>query len=234
MQNLGIMWHLKYLTIEVIFFCLAKQSVAQFKILGITSGRTNNDSREVTLIQINPLHENTSDMVKHRSQGYVPVQNDNSTSKPKPITETTIIVENQPSKIIKLQIINDTVASNTSTREAKLQYDKRRTDNSIINITPLKITSSSANRLTSYHRRRATSSIKLAGDSELFYIHKPSTSAPFRKHDLPKTNDIAADFVNQRYKRRKFKSRCRCERIWNCSRIQMSVGRCAPDYFMCC
>lgn len=33
---------------------------------------------------------------------------------------------------------------------------------------------------------------------------------------------------------RKFRSRCRCERIWNCPKLQITVPRCPEDYFMCC
>lgn len=35
-------------------------------------------------------------------------------------------------------------------------------------------------------------------------------------------------------KRNRYKSRCRCERISNCPRIQISVTRCEPNYFLCC
>ncbi|XP_022831439.1 uncharacterized protein LOC111359947 isoform X2 [Spodoptera litura] len=34
--------------------------------------------------------------------------------------------------------------------------------------------------------------------------------------------------------KRKFRSRCRCEKIWNCAKLQISVPRCPEEYFMCC
>lgn len=33
---------------------------------------------------------------------------------------------------------------------------------------------------------------------------------------------------------RQFRSRCRCEKIWNCPKLQISVHRCPDEYFMCC
>lgn len=34
--------------------------------------------------------------------------------------------------------------------------------------------------------------------------------------------------------KRRFRSRCRCERIWNCAKLQISVPRCPEEYFLCC
>ncbi|XP_013146959.1 PREDICTED: uncharacterized protein LOC106109865 [Papilio polytes] len=34
--------------------------------------------------------------------------------------------------------------------------------------------------------------------------------------------------------RRKFRSNCRCEKIWNCPKLQITVPRCPDEYFMCC
>ncbi|KAL1374585.1 hypothetical protein pipiens_004866 [Culex pipiens pipiens] len=125
-------------------------------------------------------------------------------------------------------------ARNISTREGKLQNSgNHRTDNDIINIAPLQrptIATSTLASPTSSHRRRATGSVKLTGDSEMFFIHKPSSPAPFKKQHQSKENDVIADFVIQRYKRRKYKSKCRCERIWNCPRIQISI---ASFFFLC-
>lgn len=33
---------------------------------------------------------------------------------------------------------------------------------------------------------------------------------------------------------KKFKSKCRCEKISNCPKFQMTIARCPSDYFMCC
>ncbi|XP_030040234.2 uncharacterized protein LOC115455704 isoform X2 [Manduca sexta] len=34
--------------------------------------------------------------------------------------------------------------------------------------------------------------------------------------------------------KRRFRSRCRCEKIWNCPKLQITVPRCPEEYFMCC
>ncbi|XP_045539142.1 uncharacterized protein LOC106714560 isoform X1 [Papilio machaon] len=34
--------------------------------------------------------------------------------------------------------------------------------------------------------------------------------------------------------RRKFRTNCRCEKIWNCPKLQITVPRCPDEYFMCC
>lgn len=34
--------------------------------------------------------------------------------------------------------------------------------------------------------------------------------------------------------KRKFRSRCRCEKIWNCAKLQITVPRCPNEYFLCC
>ncbi|GAB0099983.1 hypothetical protein DMENIID0001_158890 [Sergentomyia squamirostris] len=35
-------------------------------------------------------------------------------------------------------------------------------------------------------------------------------------------------------KYRGYKSKCRCEKIWKCHKMQISIARCPPDHFMCC
>ncbi|KAJ8712925.1 hypothetical protein PYW08_008229 [Mythimna loreyi] len=34
--------------------------------------------------------------------------------------------------------------------------------------------------------------------------------------------------------KKRFRSRCRCEKIWNCAKLQITVPRCPDEYFMCC
>lgn len=209
------------------------ESDAQFKILGITSGRSNSDGGELTLVQIKPLQLNETEVVESRSFKEAPISTSSPIDTTTSTTDRSTTVETQTSKIIKLQIMDSSVARNISTRERKLQYANHRMDNDIINISPLKPLSLPGVPSSSL-RRRATGSIKLTGESDLFYIQKPSSPAPFKKHHQPKENDVLSDFGLHRYKRRKYKSKCRCERIWNCPRIQISIARCAPDYFMCC
>ncbi|XP_055529551.1 uncharacterized protein LOC129721246 [Wyeomyia smithii] len=226
---------LKYIAIGVFLLVLIQSSYAQFKILGVTSGRSSSDNVELALVHIRPLLQSPAKPVASRSFEDAPVSIAISTSEPVTAADN-VRIEPEGSKIIKLQIMDPSAARNISTRERKLQYSNLLTDNNIINIAPLKPTSipTTTNGPIPSHRRRATGSTVLNGDSELFYIRTPSSPAPFKKHYQTKENDIISDFVLQRYKRRKYKSKCRCERIWNCPRIQLSIARCAPDYFMCC
>ncbi|XP_013195164.2 uncharacterized protein LOC106138537 [Amyelois transitella] len=34
--------------------------------------------------------------------------------------------------------------------------------------------------------------------------------------------------------KRRFRSKCRCEKIWNCPKLQITVPRCPDEYFLCC
>ncbi|XP_068623802.1 uncharacterized protein [Battus philenor] len=49
----------------------------------------------------------------------------------------------------------------------------------------------------------------------------------------PKIGYTTANLI-QKSGKRKFRSNCRCEKIWNCPRLQISVPRCPNEYFMCC
>ncbi|KAJ2940238.1 hypothetical protein O0L34_g11808 [Tuta absoluta] len=56
----------------------------------------------------------------------------------------------------------------------------------------------------------------------------------FKKEDEVRSS-IATNLV-ERNSRRKFKSKCRCEKIWNCGqgKLQITVPRCPNEYFLCC
>ncbi|CAH4030627.1 unnamed protein product [Pieris brassicae] len=45
---------------------------------------------------------------------------------------------------------------------------------------------------------------------------------------------IATTNLVERTGKRKFKSHCRCEKIWNCPKLQITVPRCPNEYFLCC
>lgn len=53
----------------------------------------------------------------------------------------------------------------------------------------------------------------------------------FQKQDVG--NSITTNLVERGGKRR-FKSKCRCEKIWNCPKLQITVPRCPNEYFLCC
>ncbi|RVE47919.1 hypothetical protein evm_007433 [Chilo suppressalis] len=54
-----------------------------------------------------------------------------------------------------------------------------------------------------------------------------------------KNSDKSFNIVGQtnfieRASKRKFKSRCRCEKITNCPKLQITVPRCPDELFLCC
>ncbi|XP_037036391.1 uncharacterized protein LOC119074381 [Bradysia coprophila] len=64
------------------------------------------------------------------------------------------------------------------------------------------------------------------------YIEARSFHHPDSPNHVTPRNDYK--YVKVVKYRNKYKSKCRCERIWNCPKIQISIQRCEPDYFMCC
>lgn len=57
---------------------------------------------------------------------------------------------------------------------------------------------------------------------KLSYFQKPQVFVSFPTNSIEKTA------------RRKFRSHCRCEKIWNCPKLQITVPRCPDEYFLCC
>ncbi|CAK1552365.1 unnamed protein product [Leptosia nina] len=58
--------------------------------------------------------------------------------------------------------------------------------------------------------------------SKLHYFGKESAFGGFARNAV------------ERAAKRRFKSRCRCEKIWNCPKLQITVPRCPDEYFLCC
>lgn len=51
--------------------------------------------------------------------------------------------------------------------------------------------------------------------------------------DLQSTSKPATtNSKNGKY--RGYRSKCRCEKIWKCQKMQISIARCPHDHFMCC
>lgn len=57
---------------------------------------------------------------------------------------------------------------------------------------------------------------------KLSYFQKPQVFVSFPTNSIEKSA------------KRRFRSHCRCEKIWNCPRLQISVPRCPNEYFLCC
>lgn len=57
---------------------------------------------------------------------------------------------------------------------------------------------------------------------KLSYFQKPRVFVSFPTNSIEKSA------------KRRFRSNCRCEKIWNCPKLQISVPRCPNEYFLCC
>ncbi|XP_055297685.1 uncharacterized protein LOC129566113 [Sitodiplosis mosellana] len=66
------------------------------------------------------------------------------------------------------------------------------------------------------------------------YQHKFNSVIPESANRSPVHSPVQSTKRHKAIKRNNYKSRCRCERISNCPRIQISVTRCEPNYFLCC
>lgn len=66
------------------------------------------------------------------------------------------------------------------------------------------------------------------------YQVKSNSVIPESPNPSPVYSPAPAIKHHKAIKRNNYKSRCRCERISNCPRIQLSVSRCEPNYFLCC
>ncbi|XP_046964240.1 uncharacterized protein LOC124533121 [Vanessa cardui] len=67
--------------------------------------------------------------------------------------------------------------------------------------------------------------------SKLSHFKKANTINAVSTNSL---NSFAVSTKVDRPYKRKFKSRCRCEKIENCPKLQITVPRCPNDYFLCC
>jgi hypothetical protein len=82
-------------------------------------------------------------------------------------------------------------------------------------------------------------------DTTLIY-ESTETESPQKKKKFPSprfisklsyfknTDDYSGHNFIERTGRRKFRSRCRCEKITNCPKLQITVPRCPEELFLCC
>ncbi|XP_038212795.1 uncharacterized protein LOC119832995 [Zerene cesonia] len=68
-----------------------------------------------------------------------------------------------------------------------------------------------------------------------FIKPKPKFVSKLSYYNKASSFDVnAAKNLVERVGKRKYKSRCRCEKIWNCPKLQITVPRCPDEYFLCC
>lgn len=139
----------------------------------------------------------------------------------------------RPKNIIRVHVIGDVEDSDLIPVDKilmiqKVQPQAQWTTNSIQN-EPIdqKITTTTTEKIP-YHTKRPK--------------YQPRTLSQLKKQKYQvKSNDVFPEASNLipvhakfHTKRNRYKSRCRCELLSNCPRIQLSVSRCEPNHFLCC
>uniref|UniRef100_A0AAG5D1Z1 Uncharacterized protein n=1 Tax=Anopheles atroparvus TaxID=41427 RepID=A0AAG5D1Z1_ANOAO len=203
-----------------------ERCMGQFKIVDLGYANKidpNSGKISVNLVQIKPLIQ----------------VNDSNTQSPfvkKPVRFFRKGVNTadmpQENKFITLQIVNASALKNNSNYH-------------VANMQPM--SGGITNKLLFRGRITTTKLITRKNSNLTFVDHakrKPqqsNTSAPtispitgLKLETYPSEDRTQPPQKADRNKYRSFKSRCRCERLWNCARIQISVARCAPDFFICC
>uniref|UniRef100_A0A182NY93 Uncharacterized protein n=1 Tax=Anopheles dirus TaxID=7168 RepID=A0A182NY93_9DIPT len=204
--------------------CLFDEITGQFKIVTIGSENSTHPtpgSRNVSLVQIKPLVR-----VKNATSNELPSMavHDSSRSQRQGAPQA----EMAENKFIKLSIVNTSTVGSEK-REGKLPQTVKNTRKA-----GLTEKSSYGDWVKAQNLSTNTKTVHVLGYA------KKSKSRPTSRVAYQKESNFSAATTDpspvrtRRYKYRNFKSRCRCERIWNCARIQISVARCAPDFFMCC
>ncbi|XP_075983539.1 uncharacterized protein LOC142981476 [Anticarsia gemmatalis] len=150
-------------------------------------------------------------------------------TKPKITTTTT----SAPTETITVKVVNDsdTTSEIIAPSESK-QTDTRATENStLVYETTATENDVEVDFVTEKYEGELT--VQTVVDEE-------TTKAPTARF-LPKLSHFGKtgyDSFSQNLigpsSKRRFRSRCRCERIWNCAKLQISVPRCPEEYFMCC
>uniref|UniRef100_A0A182SKC9 Uncharacterized protein n=1 Tax=Anopheles maculatus TaxID=74869 RepID=A0A182SKC9_9DIPT len=191
----------------------------QFKIVNLVNDAnltfpSNATSRSVNFVQIKPIL-----MVSSSTSAEPPTKSTNDTAR-------ALQQEMVANKFIKLSIVNSTTTGN-KTRDRKIQQTMR--TNARQNELPAGDWSKTADRPLTNIGKFAT----VVGYAKRSKIRSTSRTDEPENSITPVAAESSGSKV-RRHKYRNFKSRCRCERIWNCARLQISVARCAPDYFMCC
>ncbi|CAF4804737.1 unnamed protein product [Pieris macdunnoughi] len=113
----------------------------------------------------------------------------------------------------------------TDSVEFTTEFDQLETTTDLIELTPQQTSTVVPITTTVKTIPRKPSFIKPKPKfvSKLSYFNKASVF-----------DGIATTNLVERTGKRKFKSHCRCEKIWNCPKLQITVPRCPNEYFLCC
>lgn len=216
---------------------------AQFKIIGLLNVAAENEVA-IDATQMQPHQSNAQGRGFSVVRGNVPRE--------KPFSPPT----NAQNNFIKVHIIeNDsstTLSSSKPSQHTKNGKEKEKKKNkctdkfryapvrhasssSLIQSQNLSLISVTANLTKTYQLRRRP----IKPPARLLMA---DTFRRRQQNSLPDNTSQAIYFnnaidlklhKNAKY-RNHYKSKCSCERISNCPKIQISVSRCKPNYFLCC
>ncbi|XP_053674019.1 uncharacterized protein LOC128724315 [Anopheles nili] len=216
-------------TAIILVSCFIIQIVGQFKIIDLNNinvTNSNTELRKVNLVQIKPIIQ----AINNHSTTKLSTKSIQQTSRSFPqIAQTSTQSETSENKFIKLSIVNSAAAvdrpSKRNSGQASIKESKNSTSFGEQVKTSKPLLTSKFGSIVGYAKKS-----KLRTNSNA----KNSVNDTMLMQNLFNSTINTSPTKARRYKYRAFKSRCRCERIWNCARIQISVARCAPDFFMCC
>ncbi|KAJ6636259.1 hypothetical protein Bhyg_14847 [Pseudolycoriella hygida] len=234
------------LVFAVILVYLTVACTGQFKILGVLDAKSETINRKVdnirSLEQSSPKFGELSEFTNATEAAVVSENVDEykeNVNFIQPYESATNelqrnSVESTSDAVVKNETANDKIS------ESEKYSDKEVTSERIFG-GGAKIAETSTKSLSTAKPSRATLGPKSYRKSFQPNIRKFAYIEARSFHHPDPVNYFAPSSRQNNYKfikvlkyRNKYKSKCRCERISNCPKIQISIQRCQPDYFMCC
>lgn len=147
---------------------------------------------------------------------------ENGTTEKEPFRESKI-------EKLELSIPGNVSLENEFTRHIEtVDFTTELEPDTTIYITTEEPTTKQPEKITKKPERRRTFKPSPRFVSKLSYYNSPNLNSS------PNLIDGAVSGKVEKYEKRKFRSRCRCEKIWNCPKLQITVPRCPDEYFLCC
>ncbi|KAJ0173328.1 hypothetical protein K1T71_011504 [Dendrolimus kikuchii] len=201
----------------------------------VTINNVNNQSKPINIAE--PQPSNDSNKSETNSSLSEP---DTSRSKAitieieaKPVTEVKVSENSEELHNVKedslsdkseidptaIDFVSDNIAADTNKFESFLEitttnYDTN--DPGTAEVTTVKIETQNTTKITTLQLENQT---------------KPTLS---KRSSFKKSYSTPVSNLIERPLKRHFRSKCRCEKIWNCPKLQITVPRCPDEYFLCC
>ncbi|KAG4072037.1 hypothetical protein HA402_015536 [Bradysia odoriphaga] len=232
-----------FVVVAIILVCLTITCNGQFKILGLldTKSELNNGNAENIRSLIDdvgePLSVKVSDLETIKESESVDDSAKGNVNFIKPLEPS---VAERKSEIVESTSVAASTTRSIKTKEtfgtdetnSENVFDEDVDDEPSFSgiVAPIR-ESSTARTTTTIATKNYRKTIR-PNIRKFSYIEARSFHHPDSPNHVTPRNDYK--YVKVVKYRNKYKSRCRCERIWNCPKIQISIQRCEPDYFMCC